>query len=173
MADRTKAKRKTRRTAGRPKGVPPAAAPPAPERPEATPPAAPTTASQILDLTGAADRRPVVKLDFGEYQMLLVEELTFAQFSEQAAIGKRLVAVGDDVDEPGILDELQALVAEGVQAILVDMDDEAAQKVTPGQFLKISSFFNTLGAADVTTSSEPGSSEQDDASDSSEVSEAA
>lgn len=105
--------------------------------------------------------------------MLLPEELTFTQFSEQTAIGKRLIAIGDDVSEPGVLEELQELVVAGVRAILVGMDDAAAQQITPGQFLRISSFFKMLGDEDEATPSADGSSNAPGANDSSEVSEAA
>lgn len=124
------------------------------------------TPLQILDLTGAVDRRPLIKFDFGEFQMLLMEELTFAQFSEQAAIGKKLVSVADDVDKPGVLEELHVLVMKGVQMILVDMDDDEARQVTPGQFLKITSFFNSLDVEAETTPGESGLSAAPDASDS-------
>ena len=162
MADRKRktAKKRTTKRADAPRLATPQRTPDAP-------------ASQILDLTGAAERRPTIKFDHGDYSMLLVEELTFAQFSAQAAIGKRLIAVGDDVDKEGVLEELQVLIVEAVRMICPDMDDEAAQRVTPGQFLRISAFFNELGAAAGTTSSVPGSSDAPDASDSSEVSEAA
>lgn len=141
-------------------------------KPPSTTPSAPDDL-RILDLTGAVDRRPTVKLDTGEYRMILVEELTFTQFADQADIGKRLIAVAEDLDNPNMLDELQTLVVRGVQMILVDMDDEAAQAVTPGQYLRITAFFNLLDDVTEATSSAIGSSDAPDANDSSEASEAA
>jgi len=167
MAAGKKRTRKTKRTAGRPKGVPPAAAPPAPERLPA-----PGPLPQILDLTLTPDR-PTVRLPVGDYQMRLAEELTFQEFSDQIAAGKSLRDKAEEVGDPGVLEELQGLVASAAQTILVDLDDEAAATITPGQFLKMSTFFTELATASGAPASESGSSSAPDASDSSEASAAA
>ena len=162
MADRKRKRtRTTKRTAGRPKGAPPAAAPPAPER-----------LPQILDLTIGPDR-PTVRLPVGDYEMRLAEELTFQEFSDQIRAGKALRDKAEDVDQEGVLEELQGLVATASQKILVDLDDEAAATITPGQFLKISTFFTELATASGAPASESGSNSAPDASDSSEGSAAA
>lgn len=128
-------------------------------------------ALQVLDLTGAPDR-PTVKLPGGDFEMRLAEELTFQQFSRQVQIGKQLIARAGDVDEEGVLDELQALVIEAGQILLVDLSDEAAADITPGMYLKISGFFNQLAHANAAEPTVTGSNSVPGASDSTETPEA-
>lgn len=110
------------------------------------------TGSQILDLTGTPDR-PTVKLDKGDFKMRLPEELTFAEFGRQAAIGATLVTMSERADEDGVLEELQALVMEAAKGLLIDLTDDAALSLTPGMYLKISDFFNGLVDTSAVTTS--------------------
>ena len=122
---------------------------------------------KVLDLTGEPVH-PVVRLPEGDFEMLTQEELTFEQFGRQVHIGNRLVERAAHVEEDGVLEELQELVMEAARMILIDLTDEAAANLTPGRYLKISNFFNTLAAEDGQSESEPGLSSAPDASGSTE-----
>ena len=127
-------------------------------------------AEHLLDLTGTPDR-PTVRLNAGDFKMRVPEELTFAQFGRQVAIGTTLVEMSSHSTEEGILDELQELVMEAAKNILIDLTDEAAESLTPGMYLKISNFFNSLVSESVETASGNGSDSAPSATDSSEVQE--
>jgi hypothetical protein len=105
--------------------------------------------------------------------MRLSEELTFEDFARQVKIGKTLAERIEFVEEDGVLEELQALVVEASQMILIKLDDAAAADITPGMYLKISTFFRQLADAIGAAASESGSSSAPDASDSLEDSAAA
>ncbi len=132
---------------------------------------APPPSGPILDLTIAPDR-PTVRLLAGDYKMRLAEELTFREFADQVAAGKALIEKAEEIDNDEVLAELQTLIAESAQALLVDLDDEAAASITPGMYQRISAFFNELARADGASASGSGSSSAPDASGSSERSAA-
>ena len=128
----------------------------------------PGSGNLFLDLTGTPDR-PTVRLDAGDFEMKLPEELTFAEFARQAVIGTTLVTMSSHADEEGVLDDLQELVMEAAGNILVDLTDEAGLSLTPGMYLKISNFFNGLVDVSATTTSESGLDSAPGASDSTGV----
>lgn len=141
------------------------AAPPAPAAP--APAVAPAIAGPpTLDLTAPPDR-PLVKLPCGDYRMRMPEELTFEHFGFQVSVGKTMIELAGDVDNPGVLDELQGLIVKGARLILVDLDDAAAATITPGMFQRISAFFHALAGRDETPVSGTASSSSPDASASS------
>ena len=97
---------------------------------------------QVLDLS-TPPKRPTVKLRTGDYELRCPEELTFDEFAAAQRNSKQIQERSEEAGEPEILEELQRLVAEGVQLVLVDISEEDARLVTPGQFLKISAFFRS------------------------------
>ncbi|KKM61798.1 hypothetical protein LCGC14_1528120 [marine sediment metagenome] len=110
---------------------------------------------QILDLS-TPPKRPIVKLPTGDHELRVPEELTFDEFAEQQRNSKAIQDLAEKASDPEVLEQLQALVAEGVQVVLVGISDEDARAVTPGMFLKISAFFRELGDEIVTTPGESG-----------------
>lgn len=111
-----------------------------------------------------------MKLPAGDFRMRTPEELTFEQFGFQVRAGKKLIEKAPDVDKDGVLDELQTIIAEAAKVILVGLDDAAARTITPGQFQRISLFFNELAGTTATPASNTGASSSGGASASSETS---
>jgi len=101
----------------------------------------------LLDLSETPDH-PTVKLPDGDFEMRTPDELTFEEFGRQMRIGKELIERSSSINEEGVLAELQALVIEAAHLVLIDLTDEAAENLTPGRYLKISSFFNSLAHLD-------------------------
>lgn len=108
-----------------------------------------------------------MKLPAGDYRMRLPEELTFEEFGFQTSVGKKMIELAEDVDQPGVLGELQGLIVKGARLILVDLDDAAAATITPGMFQRISAFFHGLAGRDEMPASNTASSSSPDASASS------
>lgn len=127
---------------------------------------------QVLDLS-VVPKRPTVKLPTGDHEIRLPEELTFDEFAKQTRLGKTIMSKAGDADDPDTLEDLQALVAEGAQIMLLDLDDEDARAITPGMFLKISSFFKRLGEEIGAPPSATGTSSADGSSGSTEEDQAA
>lgn len=168
-----------------------ATAPPEPEQPAAAaeqptqsppPAAAPGSDEQqlhaavdraiddnVLDLTGEAVERATVRLPEGDFKMRTADELTFEQFAMQMRIGRELVEMSQKVAEPGVLEETQRKVIKAAHIILLDLTDEAANNLTPGQFLKINNFFNKLARADRAPASATGTTPAPGVSGSTEV----
>ena len=88
--------------------------------------------------------------------MRLAEELTFDEFATEVRAGQAMVEKAPHVGEEGVLEELQTMIVKSARILLVDLDDAAAATITPGQYSRISAFFNKLGTAQPAVSSENG-----------------
>lgn len=123
--------------------------------------------SLVLDLSEVPDH-PTVMLPEGDFELRTPDELTFQEFGRQMRIGKELIERAASISEEGVLEELQALVIEAAHLVLINLTDEAAENLTPGRYLKISSFFNSLTHLEEQEKNKPGLKSAPDASDSTE-----
>lgn len=129
----------------------------------------------LLDLSGPVDR-PKVRLPEGDFGIRLPEELTMSEYARVLRIMGHIEQIGDEfresssdvekaTSEGGLLDQMQEAIVEGARLMIVDVTDEAARNLTPGQFGRLTGFFNALtrrGAEGVpsspSSSSAPGAS---------------
>lgn len=137
--------------------------------PAALPPPRPT----LLELSTTDFDRPIVRIDDDDFEMRVPEELTFHQFGQQAALRKRMKAIGDDVDDEEALEEMQHLMEESVRLMLIDVPDDVIAKLKPELVTQMIEFFNLLGTTSGAVPSADTSSSSPGAKDSTGIPEAA
>lgn len=105
--------------------------------------------SNVLDLT--ISERPTVRLDQGDFELRLPEELSLTEYGRFTGVGlviQERAAEAVDVDtgdvNEEVLEEVQVLLASVVKSIFVDLPDEVAKSITPGMFMKVARFFRGL-----------------------------
>lgn len=162
----TKRKQRTRKTKRRStgkRGTPPEALPAPPPRP---------TGPQLLELSTTDFDRPIVRIDGDDFEMRVPDELTFHQFGQQVALGKRMEEISGRVDDAELLEEMHHLMEESVRLLLIDVPDDVIEKLNPGLVMKIVDFFNQLATAGGAVPSADTSSSSPGANDSTGIPEA-
>ncbi len=76
--------------------------------------------------------------------MRVPEELTFAKYARQVAIGEEILELVDEEPDKDTLTKLDELMSESVRLMLVDVPDEVVAKLSPVHVREMQEFFSQL-----------------------------